>query len=501
MIRKLLFALLLLSALFSGGCRRTLDFPGSNVELGFSQDTVYLDTVFTGLGSSTRTLTVYNPSNEDMTIDRVYLGRGPASFYRLNVNGVSGKDVEGVEILAGDSAYVFIEISPDAAGQDELIYEDSLFFENGSVVQQVRLVTAVWDAIYHFPTNVLTINRPEPLPPLKLAYSILGENEHWDNSKPHVIYGYAVVDSAHTLTIDPGTQLHFHAGSGLWVYRDGTLLVDHLAQGSMEDPVVFQGDRLEPSYQWVPGQWGGLLGGIFIMGGDQTQAVFNNALIKNGTTGIRADSAWNSTPMVELHNVILTNHSRVSLYGGYSNIQGTNVAVGPSGVYGFYALGGAYRFDHSTFLNSWGFSSRGGTAVGLVNFFEDAQSTRYNRAISAHFTNSFFGGTLPSELAMGIEPSSTFDVLYENCAMKIEPNPEAGHYDLSNTDMFAGCEFNLNWPFTKSELIPADQWKFKPDSTSILQGQAIGTPLSPTQDLEGTTRATPAAIGALERKP
>ena len=38
----------------------------------------------------------------------------------------------------------------------------------------------------------------------------------------------------------------------------------------MDDAVVFQGDRLEPSYEWVPGQWGGLLGGVFIQGGAQS---------------------------------------------------------------------------------------------------------------------------------------------------------------------------------------------------------------------------------------
>src|SRR6056300_1492796 len=129
----LFFITLLVLVLSSGGCRRTTTFPGTDVNLGFSNDTIYLDTVFSGVGSSTRTLKVYNTSNENMTIDRVYLARGEESFYRMNVNGESGKTIEDIEILAGDSAYVFLEISPDAAGQSELVYEDSLFFENGSM--------------------------------------------------------------------------------------------------------------------------------------------------------------------------------------------------------------------------------------------------------------------------------------------------------------------------------------------------------------------------------
>lgn len=499
-MRKTLLLFTLLLLVLAGGCRRTTSFIGTDVNLGFSQDTVYLDTVFSGVGSSTRTLKIYNTSAEDMTVDRVYLARGEESFYRLNVDGVSGRLVENVEILAGDSAYVFIEISPDAAGLTQLVYEDSIFFENGSVSQQVLLVTAVWDAIYHFPTNVLTIARPDPLPPLKLAYSVLEENAFWDNSKPHVVYGYAVVDSAQSLTIAPGTQVHFHSGSGLWVYRDGLLEVDPQRSGSMSDPVVFQGDRLEPSYEWVPGQWGGLLGGVFLMGGEQTRATLNHILIKNATTAVRVDSAWGTGPNLEMHDAVLTHNSRVSLYGGFANIVGTNVAIGPSGVYGLYGLGGNYRFDHSTFLNSWGFSSRGGTAVGLVNFFEDATNTRYTRDVRAYFTNSYIGGTLPNEVAMGIESTGGFDVKFERNAMKIEPNPELGHYSLGDTALFTDCEFNLNWPFTESALIPGEQWSFRPDSASLLFGQAITTPISPSIDLEGTPRLNPATIGALERK-
>ena len=481
------------------GCRNTIEFPGTNVKLGFSSDTIYLDTVFTGLASSTRTLKVFNPSDENITIDRVYLGRGAGSFYRMNVDGVSGKDVENVEVLAKDSTYIFIEISPDAAGSTELVYKDSILFENGGIQQHVDVITTVWDAIYHFPTNVLTINRPEPLPPLKLAYSVLGENEVWDNTKPHVVYGYAVVDSAHRLTIEPGTQVHFHAGSGLWVYRDGELYVDPNETGSMDDAVVFQGDRLEPSYEWVPGQWGGLLGGVFIQGGAQSKAILNNLIIKNSSTALRVDSAWGTLPNLTVNNTIITHSSRVGLYGGYGNILGTNLAIGPSGVYGFYGLGGNYRFDHSTINNTWSFSSRGGTGIGMVNFFEDAAGNRYTRSLSATFTNTYIGGNLASEVAMGIDNNEVFDVRFENSALKIEPNPEAGHYTLTDTTMFKDCEFNLNWGFSSTPWIPEDQWRFLPDSVSLLFSKAKATAISPMLDLGGTGRSTPATIGALER--
>jgi len=156
-MKKVQFFLLLIAIAALELPQYTIDFQGSNIELNFSQDTIYLDTVFTGLGSSTRILKVYNTSPENMTVDRIRLARGVGSYYRMNVDGISGKSVENVEILAGDSAYVFIEISPDAQGSTEMIYTDSIWFENGNVKQHVDLITAVWDAYYHFPDRVLTI--------------------------------------------------------------------------------------------------------------------------------------------------------------------------------------------------------------------------------------------------------------------------------------------------------------------------------------------------------
>ena len=90
----------------------------------------------------------------------------------------------------------------------------------------------------------------------------------------------------------------------------------------------------------------------------------------------------------------------------------------------------------------------------MVNFFEDAAGNRYTRSLSATFTNTYIGGNLASEVAMGIDNNEVFDVRFENSALKIEPNPEAGHYTLTDTTMFKDCEFNLNWGFSSTPWIP-----------------------------------------------
>ena len=52
-------------------CRNDFDNVPNSGNLEFSQDTIYLDTVFTNIGSSTRTLKVYNRSSEDINIPNI----------------------------------------------------------------------------------------------------------------------------------------------------------------------------------------------------------------------------------------------------------------------------------------------------------------------------------------------------------------------------------------------------------------------------------------------
>ncbi|MBQ0740454.1 hypothetical protein J9332_39870, partial [Aquimarina celericrescens] len=74
---------------------------------------------------------------------------------------------------------------------------------------------------------------------------------------PYVIYGFAGVPSGETLTIEPGARVHFHENSGIIVSNGASLK----AKGSisstdlLENEIIFEGDRLEPEFSNVPGQW------------------------------------------------------------------------------------------------------------------------------------------------------------------------------------------------------------------------------------------------------
>lgn len=418
-------------------CREDARNFSTQVDLRFSSDTIFLDTVFTTIGSSTRLLKVYNPSNEPVRIQNIRLGRGSASYFRMNVNGTATRSINDVELLEKDSLYIFVAVTADVMGALELLYTDSIVFTTSGRVQDVDLVTLAKDAHFHLPTAVISN--------LGIAYGVLPCNEVWTNDKPHVIYGYAVIDSACTLTIQPGAEIHFHNNSGLWVYRGGSLQVDPQNVGSASDPITFQGDRLEPFYEDIPGQWGGVLGGIFFQGGSVNNLI-NNAEIKNATTAIRIDSNGTGTSNVELKNTFVLNSSRVGVYGGFGHVKAENLVVANSGLYSLYCLGGNYQFLHCTFANYWN-GSRSVPTIGLFNFFEAPdQSIRIRPLESAYFGNCIVWGSSTTEVAFGKEPG-TYNYLFKNCLMRLDPNPQPPAYDLTNPTHFEALVLNQDPQF------------------------------------------------------
>ncbi len=447
------------------GCRKERVFESKSVNLIFSQDTIFLDTVFATIGSSTRILTVKNPTKDNISISNVRLGRGNTSFYRMNVDGKSTKNISDVEIFAGDSIYIFIEITADdIVNLGDYFYTDSIIFTTQSNIQNVQLVTLARDAHFYLPNRVLTIPQPAPFPDIKIPYRVLDCNDIWMNDKPHVVYGYAVIDSACSLTIQPGTEVHFHQGSGLWVYRGGQLLIDPNEIGEIEsNPVILQGDRLEPAYEDIPGQWGGILGGVFIMQGSYGNEI-NNCIIKNANTALRVDSTDSQNQNLKIKNSFVMNNSRVAMYGGFSNIQAENVVFANNGLYSFFALGGNYNFLHCTFANYWFQGSRNTPSVGLTNFFEDAVGNKIVREIeNAYFGNCIVYGNAFSEFGVSKANSGLLNYKFVNAVMKIEKNPIDKSYNVKDPDFFLDCIFNqdpnfmdfANFDFALDTLSPA----------------------------------------------
>ena len=375
-------------ALLISACKKTDIINDSpDLKLEFSNDSVIFDTVFTSLGSATHRLMVHNTSGSRIKISSIVLATGESSAYRINVDGESGISFHDVEIDGGDSIYVFIRVTIDPSDlNNPFVVEDELLFSTNTNDQAVKLVAWGQNANYIVADTYIT-----GFPEFKIVADSL-ETVHWTSEKPYVVYGYAVINSYGTLIIDEGTKVYFHENSGLWAYSDGLLKVN----GTLENPVYFQGDRLESFYEDLPGQWDRIWLMEAMPGEDHE---IHNAIIQNGFIGLQAESFLRPAEnLLKLDNVVVQNMKGMGLFTRIYNVTGENVVVANCGGYCMAITGGGYfDFKHTTVANYWSYSVRNTPAVYLNNFLIDTSEQYIPYPIDFTMGNSIIYGSNENE--------------------------------------------------------------------------------------------------------
>ena len=403
-------------------CRKDFSTIPNFGSLEFSKDTIFLDTIFSNIGSGTYNLKVYNRGNKSITIPEIALEKGTSSNYRLNVDGIAGKAFNDIDILAQDSIFVFIETTINASNVANPLYTDRILFDTGSNQQDVDLVTLVQDANFIYPGKDPITMKIDSLTIDGQATNIKGRfltdtELTITNSKPTVIYGYAAVPSNRTLTIEAGARIYFHNNSGFLIDDKATFKVN----GTLTEKVVFQGDRLENNFSQIPGQWGT----IWMRAGSKDNEIYH-AQIKNGIIGILIDSLGSaSTPTLKLQNSEIYNHSNFGILARETNIEAHNVVIGSAGEASLAAtIGGTYNFTHSTFANFWNNGIRQLPAVLVNNFFtyedENGQETIETRdLVAANFTNCIFDGNNNIEFVLDkADGGGVFNYNISNCMIQ-----------------------------------------------------------------------------------
>ena len=512
MKRSLYITFSLIALVFWSSCRQDFIFTPSSGNLSFSKDTVYLDTIFSNIGSSTYTLKVYNTSDEDILIPSIKLSKGQESNYRMNVDGLIGngaligKEFENIELLARDSMYVFIEttidIFPLVENETQFLYTDVIVFENTSGVQNVELVTLVRDAVFIFP------NRDSEGVVETLAFDTDGDGVDdetsvkgrflqdseltFTNEKPYVVYGYAAVGDGKTLNINPGARIHFHEDSGLLITNNASLHVNGLPSLDLElleNEVVFEGDRLEPLYENVPGQWQT----IWLFSGS-TENVINYATIKNGTIGVLSDGNQQDPTKLKINNSQVYNQSNFGILGRATSIIAENIVINNSGLSSFAGtFGGNYNVTHSTIANYWTSSFRQYPALLLNNFIVDSENTvTTNPLVAANFTNCIIYGNDSPELFLENKNSDDFNFKFTNSLIYFDDpngNFSSPEYDFSDTTLYENVIFNNNPqfldPFNNKLNIPFGS---PAEGAGIFSGNL-------TKDITNTTRNSPPDLG------
>lgn len=368
-------------------CRKDDKFLSGAGTLKFTKDTIFFDTVFTKLqGSSyprsiTKRFLIYNPYKENVKFNVKVMG-GSNSSFRINVDGRNGRNIPDVEILPLDSAFVFVEATLEPNNSIDPLVRDSIEFETNGAKQYVQLAAYGWDA-YYFKDTVFT-----------------GTTNFVLTDKPYVIVNSVFVDDNSTLNIGPG--VHFYCSPNSTILSNnrliniaalnvfGTLKIN----GTKDNPVIFEGDRLGIQYTELPGQWRGIR---FWRGSINNE--INYAYIKNAIYGIIVDSL----PESGAYNLIIRN-TRIKNISGYGVLGQTaklyleNSVISNCGLYtflGFY--GGEYTLLHCSLYT--GSNGRKDPHVLFNNSLRDENKNLIKSYDLKHFIiNTIIWGPLDSEI-------------------------------------------------------------------------------------------------------
>lgn len=463
----LFFSSLLLAALLFFSCGKE-DFilKDTSTRLDFSKDTVLFDTVFTSIGSTTQSFTVINSYEEGIIeIESIALAGNEGSNYRLNIDGKLENTVESIQLPPGDSLFIFVEVTVDPVNENlPVLIEDSILFRVNGQLQQVKLLTYGQDYFYVDGQYIPT--------------------QSWTNEKPYVIYNSMAIDTGSVLTIEEGCQLHFHKNSGFYIL--GTLLVN----GTVENPVIFQGDRLESYYDEVPGQWDLI---HFLPGSKDN--IIQNAIIKNSIIGIQVDTVVNTEPALKLKNTQIKNQTSIGLLAQGSHVVAENCTFSNCGQYAVVLnIGGNYDFTHCTMSNYYQYGNRATPTLLINNYYKDVNQKIQIRAIeSAFFTNCIIYGDKENEIGLDryTNTNGMFNFYFNTCLLRID-EIEAG-----DGFRFTDCILNESPRFVDPFISDLTPDSLSPALNLALQAASL---LIPT-DLFGNSRLQDEGpdLGAIER--
>lgn len=472
--------------LFSCDKEDSFTTSGSD-KLAFSVDTLRFDTIFTQIGSATRWFRVYNRANQSIRISNISLKGNSQSKFNLNVDGLPGDNHQDVVVYPNDSIYVFAEvtINPDdpVSVSPFFVYDEVIFETNGNT-QSVTLEAAGQNANY-FPSRWHNDSIA--------VFSCNGSEVIWDDPKPYVLYGIVgFVDCK--LTIPAGARIHVHGGLARDedgdIYNTGRLVISENAsinvQGTVENPVIFEGDRTEDElgfdFKNADGQWTGL---IFSRGSKDN--VIENAVVKNARFGIFLDSAAD----LSIKNTQVINTSGPGLFAYHAQVNAENCLFYNNGTNSVQLVyGGDYNFDYCTLANYGGDASALVMTNGVCDDPDNCnvQTARTYR-LNALFRNSIIYGSLADEILLddltftrgGNRPMLNYT--FSECIIRAR---DINDPDLGFPDFFDWCDCYNASP-SDALFFDINEDDYRLDTLSVAEEQ--GVPINGIFfDLDGNDR-------------
>lgn len=326
------FIITLLGLMLAAGCISDDVTYSPDDKLTFSCDTLSFDTIFTDLGSQTARMRVYNRARKAINISSIRV-RGDEGIFSINVDGVSGKTFENVEIRANDSIFIFVECFLDAnADNRPFLVEGQLDFVTNGNHQSVQLEAYGQNAT-------------------RLRGVTVDTDMTLGAERPYVVFDTLHVAEGATLNILPGARLYFHDKALLRI--DGCLN----AIGETGNPIQMRGDRLgdvltDTGYEILAGQWQGVRFGAGSFGNRMEQVELQSTV-----EGIVVDSCGiMDRDKLTLVNSWIHNSQGNALRSAYSKVDAYGCVFSEAGEAVVHLTGGAHEFLQCTIANYYLFS-------------------------------------------------------------------------------------------------------------------------------------------------
>jgi len=455
---------ILVCLIFICSCRKESFITGAQAVISTSDDSLHFDTLFTRTGSVTHFFKIYNENNGRLKIAKVFLGGGSNSFFRINADGISGPEVQDLEIAANDSLYVFVTVKIDATASNlPFVVEDSIGILYNGNERWVRL--QAWGQNANF-----------------MRSKVISSDTTWSNKKPFVILGSILINQGAVLTIQKGTKIYLHADAPFLV--DGTLK----AIGEKYDStrIRFQGDRLDEFYRDHPGSWPGIY-----FRETSTDNILKQVIVKNAYQGIIAEKPSSvSSPKVILEECIIDNCYDAGILGVQSSISAVNCLVSNCGKNIQLLEGGNYEFIHCTDVAISDFYiSHRQPVLAVTNFIKRNDIISVSD-LDARFTNCIFwgeNGTVEDEVVVAKEGNTLFEVDFKNCLWKVKTTPA----DITSSGIIANED-----PLFENIDSRNRKYNFMLKEGSPAIDAGINTVV--TIDLEGNSRMNIPDAGAYE---
>lgn len=407
----------------------------------FSQDTLRMDTVLTGIPTSTRQLKIYNPHKKALMISSITLADAGKSGFRINVDGMKGKQFSDIEIAGEDSLFIFVEATlPQQDNASVTLVRDSILFQLNGIRQEIKLWAYAQDAF-------------------TLRGKVIEKDTLIASERPILIYdSISVAPGAH-LTLAAGTRLYFHGKAGMQVH--GRLSVE----GTLSAPVVFRGDRTDRMFSYLPydrlpGQWGGIR---FYNTSYDNHLIY--ADIHGGSFGIRCDSSATDRRKLTLESSVIRQVSENGLELTSCQAVVGNSEISNAGENCVSLLGGDYTFIHCTLADYFSWNVQKGTALQIRN---EQEGTEYSLS-SAIFRNCIIAGSGTDEINGGRSKNKNvaFNYYFSHCLINSvkEENDKIVNVVWGKEDHFLLMDSRTQkYSFNLDEKSKAIDWGRKEDA-------------------------------------